>query len=192
LNATSSSLEHVSICNRCKDFDVDTCNDLVYTISKLNNDIANLHSQLKINKDECDKVKFARDAFTIGRHPSINDGLGFQKGTKNTKSQKDLTFTKEKGKASVANSVNLVHEKTNHAYLYAHDKNAFHVAHNFHHDACNDCDVLPVRHDAFASHTMNASSSSSHIHGRSRPRHHYVSHVPKSRNASHGPLNSIL
>jgi hypothetical protein len=84
LSVVSSSLHHVSICNRCKDFDVNACNDHASTISKLNDDIAKLHAQLKICKDECDKVKFARDAFTIGRHPSIKDGLGFQKGTKDT------------------------------------------------------------------------------------------------------------
>jgi hypothetical protein len=77
LNDTSSSLEHVCICNRCKDFDVDACNDHVSTIAMLNDDIANLHAQLKICKNECDKIKFARDSFTIGRHLSIKDGLGF-------------------------------------------------------------------------------------------------------------------
>jgi hypothetical protein len=56
LNGTSSSLEHVSICDRCKDFDVNACNDHVSTIAKLNDDIANLHAQLKICKDECDKL----------------------------------------------------------------------------------------------------------------------------------------
>jgi hypothetical protein len=84
LSVASLSLQHVSICNRCKDFDVNACNDHASTISKLNYDIAKLHAQLKICKDECDKVKFARDAFTIGRHPFIKDGLGFQTGTKDT------------------------------------------------------------------------------------------------------------
>jgi hypothetical protein len=133
LSDTSSSLEHVSICNRCKDFDVDACNNHVSTIAKFNDDIANLHAQLKICKDECDKVKFARDAFTIGRHPSIKAGLGFQRGTKDLKSQKASNIIKEKGKAPLASSSHSVHDKKNHAYLYAHVKNASHVAH---HDAC--------------------------------------------------------
>jgi hypothetical protein len=47
-------------------------------ILKLNNDIASLNAQLKTCKNENDKIKFARDAYTIGRHPSIKDGLGFQ------------------------------------------------------------------------------------------------------------------
>jgi hypothetical protein len=37
---------------------------------------------------------------------------------------------------------------------------------------------------------MLASSRSSHVHGRSRPRRrasHVISHAPKDRNASHGP-----
>jgi capsule polysaccharide export protein KpsE/RkpR len=46
LNVASSSLEHVSICNRCIDFDIDACNNRVSMISKLNVDIAKLHAQL--------------------------------------------------------------------------------------------------------------------------------------------------
>jgi hypothetical protein len=38
---------------------------------------------LKLAKIDFDKLKFARDAYTIGRHPSIKDGLGFRKETKN-------------------------------------------------------------------------------------------------------------
>jgi hypothetical protein len=82
-NIASSSMEHVSIFNRCKDIDIDACNNHASTILKLNDEVANLNDQLKICKDECEKIKFVRDAYTIGRHPSIKDGLGFQKGTKN-------------------------------------------------------------------------------------------------------------
>jgi hypothetical protein len=56
LNVASASLEHVSICNRCKDFDIDACNDHISMISKLNDDIAKLHAQLKTCKDECEKT----------------------------------------------------------------------------------------------------------------------------------------
>jgi hypothetical protein len=69
---------------------------------------------------------------------------------------------------------------------YAHVKDATNVAH---HDGCYDHDVSPVCHDVFFnSHVMFASSSSSHVHGRSRPRrhvHHVVSSAPI--NASNGP-----
>jgi hypothetical protein len=73
-SATSSCVEHVVICNRCKDVNFDE-HDI--TIAKLNNEVASLNAQLKTCKDDFEKLKFARDAYTIGRHPSIKDGLGF-------------------------------------------------------------------------------------------------------------------
>jgi chromosome segregation ATPase len=39
-NVASSSLEHVSICTRCKDFDINDCSDHASTIVKLNDEIA--------------------------------------------------------------------------------------------------------------------------------------------------------
>jgi uncharacterized protein YkvS len=83
VNETSSCVEHVVICNRCKDLDVDACNEHVSTIAKLNNDVASLNDQLKTCMDNYEKLKFPRDAYTVGRHPSIKDGLGFRKETKN-------------------------------------------------------------------------------------------------------------
>jgi hypothetical protein len=149
----------------------------------LNNDVANLNAQLKTCKSDYEKLKFARDAYTIGRHPSIKDGLGFQKGTKNLTSQRTSNLNKEKGKAPMASSSHSSHDKRNHAYLYAHVKNVFSVAH---HDRWYNHVVLFVCHDdAFNSHAMFASSSS-YTHGRNRYRcHHVASHVP--RNASNEP-----
>jgi hypothetical protein len=185
LDIASSSVKHVSICNKCKDFDVDACNNHVSTISKLNGEIANLNAKLKTCKTECYKIKFARDAYKIGRHPSIKDGLGFQKGTNNLTSQRASNLIKEKGKAPMASSLHSFHDKKDHAYLYA--QNASSVAH---HDSCYDHVVLQTRHDVvFDSQAMFASSSSSHDHGRNRPRrhaHHVVSNAP--RNASSGPI----
>jgi uncharacterized protein YkvS len=74
VNATSSCVEHVIICNRCKDVDFD---EHAATTAKLNNDVASLNDQLKNCKDDYEKLKFARDAYTIGRHPSIKAGLVF-------------------------------------------------------------------------------------------------------------------
>jgi hypothetical protein len=111
LNVASSSMEHVSICNRCKDFDIDVCDDHASTISKLNDEVANLNAQLKICKNECENIKFASDAYTIGRHTSIKDGLSFQKGTKNLTSQRASNLIKEKGKAPLASSSHSFHDK---------------------------------------------------------------------------------
>jgi hypothetical protein len=97
-------VEHVSICNRCKEIDIDACNAHASTILKLNDEVTNLNGQLKICKSEYVKIKFIRDAYTIGRHPSIKDGLGFQRGTKNLTSQRTSNLNKEKGNAPMASS----------------------------------------------------------------------------------------
>jgi hypothetical protein len=96
-NATRSCVEHVVICNRCKDFDVNACDEHIIAITKLNDEVASLNAQLKTCKNDFDKLKFARDAYTVGKHPSIKDGLGFRRETKNLTSQKAPILTKEKG-----------------------------------------------------------------------------------------------
>jgi hypothetical protein len=110
-NATSSCVEHVVICNKCKDVNFD---EHVVTITKLNNEVASLN--------DFDKLRFARDAYTVGRHPSIKDRLGFQKETKNLTSQRTSDL-KGKGKAPMASSS---HDKKKHAYLYTHVKKSSH------------------------------------------------------------------
>jgi hypothetical protein len=172
VNKTSSCVEHVTICNRCKDFDVDAYDKHLASINKLNNEVASLNAQLKTYKGDYDKLKFARDAYTVGRHPSIKDGLGFRKETKNLTSQRTPVLNKEKGKAPMASST-----QKNHAYIY--DRKFSRNAYN---DGCYDHVVLPNYH---TSHAMVASSST-YAHGRNRSRHnHVVSHAP--RRVCNGP-----
>jgi hypothetical protein len=59
-NKSSSCVEHVVICNRCKDFDVDAYDEHRVSITKLNNEVASLNAQLKTCKDDFNKLKFAR------------------------------------------------------------------------------------------------------------------------------------
>jgi hypothetical protein len=136
----------------------------------LNNDVASLNPQLKTCKDNYEKLKFSRDSYTIDRHSSIKDGLGFQKGTKNLTCQMTSNLNKEKGKAPMASS-----SQKNHAYIY--DKKVTSIVH---HDRYHNHVVSPVCHDAaFSSHAMFASSSS-YAHGRNRPRRHHVApHAPR-------------
>jgi hypothetical protein len=128
VNETSSCVEHVIISNRCKDFDIDACDEHVTSIAKLNNEVASINAQLKTCKDDYDKLKFARDAYTVGRQPSIKNGLGFRKETKNLTSQRTPVLNKEKGKAPMASS-----SQKNHAYIY--DRKFTRHAHN---DRCYD------------------------------------------------------
>jgi hypothetical protein len=46
----NSCVEHVSICNRCKDFDVDACNEHLISITKLNEEVASLMLNLRLAK----------------------------------------------------------------------------------------------------------------------------------------------
>jgi hypothetical protein len=141
-NKSSSCVEHVNIYNRCKEFDVDACNEHLISITKLNDEVASLNAQLKTCKINFDQFKFARDAYTVGRHPSIKDGLGFRKEAKNLTSQRTPIPNKEKRKAPMASS-----NQKNHALIY-NRKVASHSNYNRSHD-----------HDAFDSHAMFASSS---------------------------------
>ena len=50
LNAASSSIEHISICAKCKDHDFNACNNHTYTIAKLNDEIVQLNVNLKLAK----------------------------------------------------------------------------------------------------------------------------------------------
>jgi hypothetical protein len=158
-NKSSSCIEHVAICNRCKDFNVDACVEHLTSIAKLNGEVASLNAQLKTSKSDFDKLKFARDAYTIGRHPSIKDGLGFKREAKNLTSQRASIFNKEKGKAPMANS-----SQKNHAFIYDRkfSRNAYHNR------SCN----------AYDSHAMFASSSS-FVHGRDMPRKNVVHHMSR-------------
>ncbi|WP_159359514.1 hypothetical protein, partial [Escherichia coli] len=113
---SNSCVEHVEICTRCKDVDINACSEHLVSISKLNDEVASLNAQLKTSKSDFDKLKFARDAYTIGRHPSIKDGLGFKREVKNLTSHKAPISIKEKGKAPMASSA-----QKNHAFMY-HDR----------------------------------------------------------------------
>ena len=116
--------------------------------------------QLKTSKSEFDKLKFARDAYTIGRHPSIKDGLGFKREAKNLTSHKAPISAKEKGKAPMASST-----KKNHAFMYYDRRNAG--------NAYNDFDS-----HVYDSHAMFASSSS-YVHDRNVGRRNVVHNVPR-------------
>ena len=79
VNKSSSCVEHVSICNRCKDFDVDACDEHLMSITKLNDEVASLNAQLKTCKIDFDKLKIARDAYTLVGTPQLRMGLVFER-----------------------------------------------------------------------------------------------------------------
>jgi hypothetical protein len=76
-NASSSCLEHVSICTKCNDNDFDACIDHASTIAKLNDEIVQLNVHLKTCKNEVEKVKFVRDASLLVDIPPLRMVLVF-------------------------------------------------------------------------------------------------------------------
>jgi hypothetical protein len=77
---STSTIEHVSICTRCRDINVDAIHDHLALIKKQNDHIAQLNAKINEHDLENEKFKFARSMLYSGRRPGIKDGIGFQKG----------------------------------------------------------------------------------------------------------------
>jgi hypothetical protein len=77
---STSIVEHVTICNRCRDINVDAIHDHLALIKQQNDHIAQLSAKINGHDLENEKFKFARSMLYSGRRPGIKDGIGFQKG----------------------------------------------------------------------------------------------------------------
>jgi hypothetical protein len=75
-----STIEHVSICTRCRDVDIDAIHDHMILIKQQNDHIAKLDAKIAEHELDNEKFKFARSMLYSGRRPGIKDGIGFQKG----------------------------------------------------------------------------------------------------------------
>jgi hypothetical protein len=77
---STSIVEHVSICTRCRDVDINAIHDHMALIKQKNDHIAKLDAKIAEHNLENEKFKFARSMLYNGRHPDIKDGIGFQRG----------------------------------------------------------------------------------------------------------------
>jgi hypothetical protein len=85
-HASTSPVEPVSICTRCRHIDVDALVENLDLIKIQNEHIANLDAKILEHELENENFKFARSMLYNGRHPVIKDGVGFQPEVKeNTK-----------------------------------------------------------------------------------------------------------
>jgi hypothetical protein len=78
---STSTVEHVSICTRCRDINVDAINDHLALIKQQNDHIAQLTTKINEHDIENENFKFARSMLYNGRRPDIKDGIGFQQGS---------------------------------------------------------------------------------------------------------------
>jgi chromosome segregation ATPase len=72
---STSIVEHVTICTRCRDVNVDAIDDHLAMIKEQNDHIAKLNAKIGKHELENDSFKFARSMLYSGRHPSIKDWL---------------------------------------------------------------------------------------------------------------------
>jgi hypothetical protein len=80
---STSIVEHVTICTRCSDVNVEAIDDHLAMIKEQNDHIAKLNAKITENELENEKFKFARSMLYNGRRPGIKDGISFQKGSQN-------------------------------------------------------------------------------------------------------------
>jgi hypothetical protein len=77
---STSTVEHVTICTRCRDVNIDAIHDHMALIKQQNDHIAKLDAKIVEHELDNEKFKFARIMLYSGRRPGIKDGIGFQKG----------------------------------------------------------------------------------------------------------------
>jgi 3D (Asp-Asp-Asp) domain-containing protein len=75
---STSIVDHVTICMRCRDINVDAIHDHLALIKEQNDHIAQLTTKINEHEIENEKFKFARSMLYNGRRPGIKDGIGFQ------------------------------------------------------------------------------------------------------------------
>jgi hypothetical protein len=78
---STSTVEHISICTRCRDINVEAIDDHLSMIKKQNDHIAKLDAKIAEHELENENFKFAHSMLYNGRHPSIKDNIGFQQGS---------------------------------------------------------------------------------------------------------------
>jgi hypothetical protein len=72
---TTSTIEHVTICTRCRDIDVNVMNDHLAMIKEQNDHIAKLNAKIAEHELENENFKFARSMLYNGRRPALRMGL---------------------------------------------------------------------------------------------------------------------
>jgi hypothetical protein len=94
-NVSTSTVEHVIICTRCRDVNIDAMNGHLTMIKKQNDHIAKLNAKIIEHELENENFKFARSMLYNRRRPSIKDGIDFQQG-----SQSNIKINAPKNKLS--------------------------------------------------------------------------------------------
>jgi hypothetical protein len=77
---STSTVEYVTICTRCRDVNIQAMDDHLAIIKQQNDHIAKLTAKIAEHELENEKFKFARSMLYNVRRPGIKNGIGFQQG----------------------------------------------------------------------------------------------------------------
>jgi chromosome segregation ATPase len=78
---STSSVDHITICTRCRDVNIDSIHHHLALIKQQNDHIAQLTSKINDHEIENENFKFARSMLYNGRRSGIKDDIGFQQGS---------------------------------------------------------------------------------------------------------------
>jgi hypothetical protein len=78
---STSTVDHVTICTRCRDVNIEAMDDHLAMIKLQNDHIAKLSAKIAEHELENENFKFARSMLYNGRRPGIKDDIGFQQGS---------------------------------------------------------------------------------------------------------------
>jgi hypothetical protein len=139
-NVSTSTIEHVTICTRYRDVNIDAMNYHLDMIKDQNDHIAKLNAKIVEHELENKKNKFAHSMLYNGRHPSIKDDIDFQQGSQSNiklNAPKNKLSNFVKGKAPMVqdregyilypeNKIRKIHARkshtvSHHAYMYSNE-----------------------------------------------------------------------
>jgi hypothetical protein len=75
---STSTIEHATICTRCRDVNIDVMNDHLAMIKEQNDHIAKLNAKIAEHELENKNFRFAQSMLYNGRRPGIKDVIDFQ------------------------------------------------------------------------------------------------------------------
>jgi hypothetical protein len=105
---STSTVEHVTICTKYRDVNVEAIDEHLAMIKEHNDHIVKLNAKIAEHELENEKFKFARSMLYNRRRPDIKDGIGFQQGSQsNTK----LNAPKYKLSNFVKGNALMVHDR---------------------------------------------------------------------------------
>jgi hypothetical protein len=84
--ASTSTVENVTICTRCRDVNVEAIDDHLAMMKEQNDHIAKLNAKIAEHELENENFKFARSMLYNGRRPALRMVLVFNKEAKATPS----------------------------------------------------------------------------------------------------------